>query len=78
VALDGRSSCTAFLRRQENVGLIWEHNGRKTKTRRTMPDDSSLLFRAVVPHVDVNVAIHDARAPLDLGHDIATLSRGRT
>jgi hypothetical protein len=43
-----------------------------------MPDDSSLLFRAVVPHVDVNVATHDARAPLDLSHDIATLSRVRT
>ena len=66
----------SFFEAPGNVGLMWER--RKTKTRRTMPDDSSLLFRAVVPHVDVNVATHDARAPLDLSHDIATLSRVRT
>jgi hypothetical protein len=27
---------------------------RKMKTRRAMPDGSSLLFGAVIPHVDAN------------------------
>lgn len=52
-------SLTAEVRVQRLLSArkIWGLLGawrRKMKTRRAMPDGSSLLFGAVIPHVDAN------------------------